>query len=152
MNIIWLKELFAATFSIIKEPIVQWGERKSVALKGKMEVEKLTAEAAVTKAMVMIEMIKAGQTAEIDWDARAQEDAKTSWKDEVLMLLLFSPVGMLFISAFLPQEIQDKIISGVNALEQFPTWYIILLVGIVASVYGLRWLVKPILSKLDKIK
>ena len=146
---IW-KDLLTSLFSIIKDPIAELSKRKTISTKAKMEVAMLNAEAKVERAKVAIELIKAGQFIEADWDSKAQEAAKTSWKDELLMILLFSPVLMLFLSAFLPPEFQQQIIEGVNALESFPRWYVCLLIGIVASVFGLRWMVKPMLEKMNK--
>jgi uncharacterized membrane protein len=146
----WWKELVGGAFGIIKEPVVEWQKRKTVKLKARMEVEKLLAEAEIEKARAKVEMAKNNQLIEADWDARAQEQAKFSFKDEILMLVLFSPVGILFVSAFMPEGFQIRIIEGVNALDQFPTWYVVLLIGITASVFGLRWLVTPVVKKLNK--
>jgi hypothetical protein len=150
MNLLWIKELLNSAFGIIKEPVVEWQKRKTVQVKAKMEVEMLHAEATVERAKATVELAKAGMQIQSDWDTNAQKAALTSLKDEILMLLLFSPVLMLFLSAFMPPDFQAKIISGVVALEQFPTWYVILLIGIVASTFGLRWMVKPMLEKMNK--
>jgi hypothetical protein len=65
------------------------------------------------------------------------------------MLLLFFPVLIIFISPFIPGEYQEKIIDAVAALEKFPTWYVVMLLGIVASVFGLRWLIAPLVQKMN---
>ncbi len=92
-----IKETVGGIFNLAAEPIKGWQERKTIKATAKMEIEKLNAQAGVAKATAMIEMAKTGQAIESDWDARAQEQAKFSWKDEVLMLLLFFPVGVLFL-------------------------------------------------------
>ncbi|MDD9304372.1 MAG: hypothetical protein HUK40_19320 [Desulfobacter sp.] len=143
-----LTGLFSGAVDLVKEPIKGWQERKTIKAKAAIDIAKLNAKAGVTKAEAMVEMAKNGQAIEADWDARAQEQAKFSWKDEVLMLLLFFPVGVLFASAFLPAKFQDQIIEAVTALEKFPTWYVVMLLGIVASVFGLRWLIGPLVQKM----
>jgi len=87
-----IQETIGGAFGIIKEPIVEWQKRKTIKVQAATEVEKLYAMAAVKKAEVVVEMAKQGQAIEADWDAKAQEQAKFSWKDEALMLLLFFPV------------------------------------------------------------
>lgn len=147
----WYKALSNAAsgvVEIIKAPVKGWQERKTIRAKADMDVAVKEAEAKVAQAQTKIEMAKKGQVIEADWDSRAQEQAKFSWKDEALMLLLFFPVGVLFASAFLPSRYQTQIITAVKALNQFPTWYVVMLLGIVASVFGLRWLIGPLVRKM----
>ncbi|MCP3942941.1 MAG: hypothetical protein GY710_15845 [Desulfobacteraceae bacterium] len=135
-------------FGLVKEPIVEWQKRKTIKVQADTEVAKLYAVATVEKAKAIVAMAKNGQVIDADWDTRAQEQAKFSWKDEALLLLLFSPVGVLFLSAFFPVKYQAQIIAAVKALEEFPTWYVVMLLGIVASVFGLRWLIGPLVQKI----
>ncbi|MCP3944522.1 MAG: hypothetical protein GY710_24010 [Desulfobacteraceae bacterium] len=147
----WVKAIsktIDGVFSLVKEPIKGWQERKTIKVQADTEVAKLHAKASVAKANAIVTMAQNGQVIEADWDSKAQEQAKFSWKDEALMLLLFSPVFFLFLSAFLPAEYQTKIIGAVNALNEFPTWYVVMLLGIVASVFGLRWLIGPLVRKM----
>ena len=141
--------IFNGVTDIIKEPIKGWQERKTIKAKAEIQIAQTKADALVEQAKAMVEMAKAGQVIEADWDTNAQKQMQFSWKDEFLMVLLFSPVVMLFASAFLPENgFQDKIIGAVKALEQFPMWYVSMLLGIVAAVYGLRWLIVPIADKM----
>ena len=144
-----------SAFGIIKEPIVEWQRRKTIKAEAVTVIEKLHAEAELSRAKVTLEMAKKGQKIEADWDSRAQEQMKYSWKDEILMLILYFPVVTLFLSAFTPEEygFQDRIIESVKALEEFPMWYVVILLGIVATVFALRWLIAPLVqSKLFKKK
>jgi hypothetical protein len=61
---------------------------------------------------------------------------KTSWKDEYLTILLSVPL----ILAFLPST-QEAVLKGFETLDKTPQWYMMLVTGIVAGVFGLRWLV-----------
>jgi len=145
----WWNALLAPVTNLIGEPLKQWGERRKIKLESKMQVEVLHATATVEKAKAEVELVKQGKATEADWDARAQEQAKFSWKDEVLMFILFLPVVLLFISAFfIDDAFQQRVIKAVNALEKFPLWYVVLLCGIVAAVFGLRWLVAPLVTKM----
>lgn len=155
MAFAWLTAMsstISGAFDLIKEPVSQWQERKTIRAKASIEVEKLYAKASVEKAKALVEMAKTNQQIQADWDARAQEQARFSIKDEILMIVLFSPVVALFVSAFLPDNVQKSIIQAVSALEDFPDWYVVMLLGIVASVFGLRWLVAPIVGKMQKLK
>lgn len=145
--------ILAPITNLISKPLEQWGERKRIKVEAKMEVEKLHATAIVEKAKADVELIKQGKETEADWDARAQEQMKFSKKDEILMFILFFPVVLLFLSAFFVNTaFQERVIKSVKALDQFPLWYVVLLCGIVAAVFGLRWLVAPLVTKLTKGK
>ena len=61
---------------------------------------------------------------------------KTSWKDEYLTILFSLPL----ILAFFPQT-QETVLKGFETLDKTPEWYMFLVMGIVAGVFGLRWLV-----------
>lgn len=43
-------------------------------------------------------------------------------------------------------------ITAVTTLEKFPLWYTVILLGIVAAVYGLRWLVAPLVNRINNKK
>ena len=94
------------------------------------------------RANAQVELAKNGQQIEADYDARAQEDMKHTWKDEYLVVLLFLPVLMLFISPLIMDWLPDfqyQVIASVKALDEFPGWYTWLLTGIVVATFGLRW-------------
>lgn len=146
----WWSAILGPIGELIGTPIKQWGERKKIKVEAKMEVEKLRAAASVESAKAVVELARSGQKIEADWDGRAQEQMKFSWKDEALMIILFFPVVLLFLSVFFEEAFQQKVIKSVNALEQFPEWYIILLCGIVAAIFGLRWLIAPIITRMKK--
>jgi len=146
-----IKGAAEAIGSIISEPIKGWQERKTIKTQAKTEVEKLNAEAAIRKAELNIELAKTGQKIEENWDITAQKQMHLTWKDEYLVLLLFLPVLLLFLSAFLHDvEFQTRVINSVKALEEFPLWYVMLLCGIVAAVFGLRWMVAPMINRMKK--
>lgn len=134
-------------FESISGPINEWQKRKTVKAQGEMEVTKLHAQAAVARAQAMVEMAKQGLQVEADWDERAQMDARTSWKDEFLMVIFVAP----FVCMFLP-ELQTYVVAGFDAADKLPLWYQAVLLGIVAAVFGLRWLVAPLIKGLFRLR
>ena len=142
-------DAISGVFGIIKEPIKQWGERKAIKLQAETDIKRLHADALVKTAEAKVEAAKQGKIIESDWDSRAQEQMKFSWKDELLMIIIFFPVVLLFVSAFFTNDaFQKRVIASVNALEKFPLWYVVLICGIVAAVFGLRWLIAPLVTKM----
>lgn len=143
-------DIFSGITDIIKEPIVEWQKRKTIQVESKMEVEKLLAQAEIAKAQYKLDLIKEGMIIEADWDSKAQEQMRYTWKDEALLVIIYFPVVILFASIFISGDLQQRVIISVQALNDFPTWYKMVLMGIIASVYGLRWLVSPLVNKLGE--
>lgn len=141
-------DIFSGLTDIIKEPIVEWQKRKTIQVESKMEVEKLLAQAEIAKAQYKLDLIKEGMVIEADWDSKAQEQMRYTWKDEALLVIIYFPVVILFASIFISGDLQQRVIISVQALNDFPIWYKMVLMGIIASVYGLRWLVSPLVNKI----
>lgn len=138
----------SAIAEVIKEPIKQWGERKAIKVQAEMDVKRIEAESLVAKAKTQLALAENGQKIEADWDSHAQEQMRFSWKDEFLTAVLIFPIVLMFISALIgSDELLDRTIKAVKALDQFPYWYIILIFGIIASTFGLRWLIAPLVAK-----
>lgn len=72
---------------------------------------------------------------ESDWDLKAMEAAKHSWKDELITLIWFSP---LVVAWFEP----EKSMEWVEFVSVLPYYYQFIMFGIVASSFGLRWYFK----------
>lgn len=143
----WVKAGAEVVAGVIKEPLNEWQKRKTVKAQAKADLERIGAETDKAVALGKLEAAKQGQVIESDWDMRAQEQAKNSWKDEFLMILLFFPVGALFVcSMFFPERVEN-VIRAVTALNKFPVWYQIILWGVIAFVFGLRWLIQPLVNK-----
>lgn len=143
----WWNALIAPITNLVSKPLEQWGDRKKVKLEAKFKIEQLKFAAVVRRAEADIEMAKAGQKIEGDWDARAQEQMKFSWKDEVLLLIIVSP----FVGSFIP-GIQGYVDKGWGYVAKAPEWYMVAFLGVYAAVFGLRWLVAPLVNKLTKGK
>lgn len=143
----WLSKLNPINLvgDIIKEPLLEWQKRKTIKQEADSKVVVLEAEAKVEKAKASIELAKQGQQIEGDYDKRAQDNMRTSWKDEYLTILVFAPAIMAFIPK--TQELAEK---GFKILEDLPLWYRISILGIIAAVFGLRWLIAPLVKTIKR--
>ena len=138
----FIKSTFEAVTGIVKEPIKGWQERKTLRAKSKIQVEKYHAMAEVHKAKAVLRMAENGQQITADWDARAQEQMKFTWKDELLLLVIVFP----FIGSFIP-GVQDYMAAGWTYVTQAPIWWRVAFLGVIAAVFGLRWLIAPLVQK-----
>lgn len=76
-------------------------------------------------------------------DLISLKQMENSYKDEIVMFLLFTPIGMAFIPG-----LQQYVESGFNILKSsMPDWYVYLVTGIVVTIYGLRSMVRLLFSK-----
>ena len=132
----WLTVLIEPIVSLVKEPIVEWQKRKTLEVEQADKALERTHELNIKKIDVATELAKQGIQIEANWDTNAQQDMKTSWKDEYLTLLFSVPL----ILAFFPQT-QEAVLKGFETLSKTPDWYMMLVMGIVAAVFGLRWLI-----------
>lgn len=132
----WLSEFLQPITDIVKVPLENYEKRKNMELESTLEDKKRQHEINLKKLDTASKLAEKGIQIEADWDTSAQQDMKTSWKDEYLMILFSIPL----ILAFVPYT-QQAVINGFNTLEKTPDWYMMLVVGIVSAVFGLRWLV-----------
>lgn len=132
----WFASIFEPIVNIVKEPINEWQKRKTLEVEIKDKDKDRQHELNLKKIDIAAELAKQGIQIEADWDTNAQQDMKTSWKDEYLTILFSVPL----ILAFLPST-QESILKGFETLNKTPDWYMMLVMGIVAAVFGLRWLI-----------
>lgn len=81
------------------------------------------------------------------YDIQALKQMQFSWKDEYLLFVLTLPL----IGVFIP-GIQDKVLIGFQYLAKTPQWYVLLIIGITAATFGLRWLFGGKVEKIIKEK
>ena len=132
----WLTVLIEPIVSLVKEPLVEWQKRKTLEVEQVDKALERTHELNIKKIDVATELAKQGIQIESNWDTNAQQDMKTSWKDEYLTILFSVPLILAFIPAT-----QESILKGFETLNKTPDWYMMLVMGIVAAVFGLRWLI-----------
>ena len=132
----WFKEILSPITDIVKAPLEEWQKRKTLKVELDSKEKDRQHEINLKKIDVATELAKQGMQIEANWDTNAQQDMKTSWKDEYLTILFSLPL----ILAFFPQT-QETVLKGFETLDKTPEWYMFLVMGIVAGVFGLRWLV-----------
>lgn len=132
----WFSTTLEPIVNLVKEPIVEWQKRKTIEVENESKERDRQHELNLKKVDIAFELAKQGQQIEADWDTNAQQDMKTSWKDEFYVILFSIPL----IMAFIP-DMQDIVLKGFETLNKTPDWYMLLVTGIVASVFGLRWLI-----------
>lgn len=132
----WFSEFLKPITDIIKVPLEGYENRKTIALEQQGKELDRQHDINMKKLDIAGELAKQGQQVEANWDTNAQEDAKVSWKDEYLTILLTIPL----ILAFIPYT-QQAVLNGFYTLQQTPIWYLTLVGGVVASAFGLRWLI-----------
>lgn len=132
----WFSTILEPIVNLVKELIVEWQKRKTIEVENESKERDRQHELNLKKVDIAFELAKQGQQIEADWDTNAQQDMKTSWKDEFYVILFSIPL----IMAFIP-DMQDIVLKGFETLNKMPDWYMLLVTGIVASVFGLRWLI-----------
>lgn len=135
----WFSEFLQPITDIIKVPLEGYENRKTLKVEAELKQLDRDHEINMKKLDTASKLAEQGIQIEADWDTNAQNDAKTSWKDEYLMMIFSFPL----ILAFIPST-QEAVLKGFETLEKTPEWYMMLVLGIVASVFGLRWLVSSI--------
>jgi uncharacterized ion transporter superfamily protein YfcC len=67
------------------------------------------------------------------------QNQKNDWKDEFVLLVLTSPLAILFYSVFAEDEkIQAKLDLYFMKLQEMPWWIVSLWVSVVAAIYGIK--------------
>ena len=85
---------------------------------------------------------------EFDYDIMAMEAAKTSWKDEMIMVIWYSPLVIGWYD-----NDTGKLISASDWVEfvgKLPYWWQVGAFGIMAASFGLRWFFKQQNFKVTK--
>lgn len=135
----WLKTVIEPIAGIVKEPLTEWQKRKTLEVEQEDKALEREHELKIEQLKINSKLAEQGIQVEANWDARAQENMKHSWKDEYLLILFSLPL----IGCFIP-EYQEDVLRGFEILQQTPQWYIWSILGMVAGAWGLRWLVSGI--------
>ncbi|MGL5753223.1 MAG: hypothetical protein ACRCXT_21955 [Paraclostridium sp.] len=132
----WFSEFLQPITDIIKVPLEGYENRKTLKVEAELKQLDRDHEINMKKLDTASKLAEQGIQIEANWDTNAQNDAKVSWKDEYLTILLTVPL----VLAFIPYT-QQAVLNGFNTLQQTPIWYLTLVSGVVASAFGLRWLI-----------
>ena len=118
--------------------MIPWGLFGS-GLKAGLEIykNKKAADVAMSEAKLLhIEKMKRG---EIEYTGKIQDAQKNDWKDEFVLLVLTSPLAILFYSVFAEDEkMQAKLDLYFTKLQEMPWWIVSLWVSVVAAIYGIK--------------
>jgi len=127
-------------------------------LKGKQEETKARSEAKLVeisadseikkaKAVAALNAAQSGQQQDFDLDRIAMEQMGKSWKDELVLVIFLAPMVMAFIPGM------DKYsLAGFEVIQRMPEWYQYTIIGMVVVIYGMRGMVKQIISNKLSIK
>jgi hypothetical protein len=125
-------------------------ETKKIQLERMLKLEEQKFLLDIEKLKIETQFMSEGKILPENLDKMSMEQMENSWKDEFIMIILFSPI----IFAFFP-FVQDTISTGFKILgSDVPDWYTYLVMGIVIVTYGLRGMVKLVVtgkSRLPKI-
>jgi len=127
-------------------------------LKGKQEETKAKAEARLVeitadsdikkaKAISAIRTAESGQAQDYDLDRIAMEQMGKSWKDEIVLVIFLAPMVMAFIPGM-----EKYSLAGFEVIKMMPEWYQYTIIGMVVVIYGMRGMVKQIISNKLSIK
>lgn len=105
-------------------------EVKAVKEEGKIALAKAEIESKLT-------LKKSEMDAEGTYDSKAQDNMKSSWKDEYLILLHTFPIWGYGVPSQTLHRGLDNIWDKFNTA---PYWWWICYIGMIASTFGLRWL------------
>lgn len=113
--------------------------------KDKREIKKIEVETTkkviVAEAEAKIEMAKNGQLQDFDLDMEAVKNMKDSWKDEVILLIFLIPLVLCFIPGM-----DVYVATGFQILGTTPEWYRYTLIGMIVVIYGMRGMLKQVMS------
>jgi hypothetical protein len=122
-------------------------ERKKIELERQMKLENQKFQIDLERLKLESKLLSEGKLPPENLDRMSMEQMEKSWKDEFIMAILFSPV----ILAFFPTA-QTTVEQGFKILStDMPEWYMYLLSGIVVVTFGLRSLVKLVLTGKSKM-
>jgi hypothetical protein len=108
---------------------------------GWVDVKKSKQKAEANRALRVID-------GEFDYDIMAMEAAKTSWKDEMIMVIWYSPLVIGWYD-----NDTGALISAADWVEfvgKLPYWWQVGAFGIMAASFGLRWFFKQQNFKVTK--
>jgi len=122
-----------------------WFKGRELKAKKKLRIEEIKALGEVHRAKALAE-------AEANYDNLAQLQMQSSWKDEYLVLALTSPFIISFAAPIVDGMFGTQITSYIDQswimVAKAPDWYQWSLLGIIISVFGLRWYAKTIGKKM----
>lgn len=138
-NATYKRRKVMAWYSVLAKPFTAIIEGVSDYSKGRQKIKADKArrkdELEDAKHLAQVERVKRGDITERDYDQIAQENARNSLMDEIMIVWVLMIVTLLFIPATAPYAI-----AGFAALNSVPLWFQLIVVGGFISKLGLRFL------------
>jgi len=130
-------------------------ERRSALKKAKLEGDLKVIEARVN---AQVTRINSNTISDNQLDLMAKEQQANSYKDEVVSFIFLMPLVVATVNPFLVAyktsnwlSLTQGFVSSYEALNSFPTWYIVGVVLVVIDILGFRsFLRKAFTAWLDK--
>ncbi len=122
----WLGGILSGGFSVVKEWVAGWQQRKVMKLQHKTTMERIKIEGTETRALMDKEQ-------EVAWDKHMSAGSMTSWKDEFWTIVLAIPM----IGCFIP-KLAPHIMNGFEVLQQTPDWYKAAVGLAIGAAFGYR--------------
>lgn len=135
---IWLGGVLSGGFSIVKEWVSSWQQRKVMQAQHKVKMTEIKIVGKENRAMMDKEH-------EIGWDNRMATGSMTSWKDEWFTIILSIPL----IGAFIPKA-APYILAGFEVLAACPDWYKGALGVAIGAAFGMRQYANWTMNRLSK--
>jgi len=125
------------------------GKQEETKAKSEAKLVEISADAEIkkAKAVAALNAAQSGQQQDFDLDRIAMEQMGKSWKDELVLVIFLAPMVMAFIPGM------DKYsLAGFEVIQRMPEWYQYTIIGMVVVIYGMRGMVKQIISNKLSIK
>ena len=135
--------MFEKIIDSIKEYMVSRETRKTLELQRQQQLDTNLHSIKLEKLKIEAEYVAKGKVLPENLDMIAMEQMEKSYKDEIIMAILFTPIILSFFPTFAPSvEVGFKILQS-----SIPEWYVYLIIGIVVVTFGLRGMLKFLVSK-----
>ena len=128
--------LLKGILDFLASPVTAWVEGKQardyMKTEGNLAIKKAEVALKVSKFEAEAERLRSRDTADVDYDLRAQQERRFTIADEVLMFCTVVLVSCHFV-------IPDKMQAGWEAMGYMspPWWLEFIIVGMFVSVFGL---------------
>ena len=122
-------------------------ERKKIELDRETKIDQQRFQLDMERLKSQTKLVSDGKILPDDLDRLSMEQMERSWKDEIIMIILFAPIVSVFFPWF-----QEPVSAGFDILtNKMPDWYMYMVCGIVVVTYGLRGMVKWAMSNRVKM-
>ena len=120
-------------------------EIKKVELESKKKLLEMEAKAKIATQQAKIDMLKSTQDNDFKLDLMATENMKTSYKDELILVIFMTPL----VLAFIP-DMQGYVMAGFQLMEFIPDFWIYLVIGQVVVIMGMRGMLRDFINNRKK--